>query len=326
MRIIIILLAICSSLIVSAQDLKVVVKDSQEPLPYAYIGLNGRLVAITDSVGVGYIKRNKISLGDTISAYYVGTSAVYALYSELMHDKGLCELIYSDPVFTIDVGTAIVEASAEMFFEKSLRNSYIISVNGVIEGEFEARFYSEDSTCRKISGEIKAENKLRGKGIKTFAQYGYFHLITDIKTDDDTIAIKQQLINITRDALGSISDMLLSQSGRTITNKSYYTKYGYIGQQNGVKKFRVTYKPKSNDAIIFQAILFIDEQRRSLIRTETSLVLPDLDFTNAIVNIDYNEYLHKKKQKMLIQKNIDYTIKSQGLTKNIQIRNVKFYE
>lgn len=81
--------------------------------------------------------------------------------------------------------------------------------------------------------------------------------------------------------------MLLSQSGRTITNKSYYTKYGYIGEKDGMKRFRVTYKPKGNDVVIFQAILFVGAQKGSLIRIETSLLLPSLDFINAMVNIYY---------------------------------------
>lgn len=81
----------------------------------------------------------------------------------------MCELVCSEPVFTIDIDIVAIEASAERFFAKSLKDSYIVSVNGVIEGEFEASFYSADLVCRKISGQIKAENQLRGKGVKAFA-------------------------------------------------------------------------------------------------------------------------------------------------------------
>lgn len=75
----------------SAQNLMITVKsDLGQPVSYAGISLNGRHMAATDSVGMGSIPLYRLSLGDTISVTYIGTTKGTAIFDQTMRRERSC--------------------------------------------------------------------------------------------------------------------------------------------------------------------------------------------------------------------------------------------
>ena len=74
----------------AAEGLKVIVRnDSGEALPYAYLYVVRKAVAVTDSLGVGTIPLAKLAAGDTVGVSYVGTIPQRAVYDAAMQQRGV---------------------------------------------------------------------------------------------------------------------------------------------------------------------------------------------------------------------------------------------
>lgn len=74
------LLALLAAVALWAQPVEVRVCSDAERLPYAYVFVNGRIVGSADSTGCIRIPRQRLSVGDTLGASYVGlrdTSVIY---------------------------------------------------------------------------------------------------------------------------------------------------------------------------------------------------------------------------------------------------------
>ena len=84
-----------------SQDLKVIVRMNDELLYMAYVLVNGRQVALTDSLGVAYIDTERLKNGDEISAVYIGTSGPSFSYNRELRQSGVC-VIEMTPEFSLD--------------------------------------------------------------------------------------------------------------------------------------------------------------------------------------------------------------------------------
>jgi hypothetical protein len=134
-----------------------------------------------------------------------------------------------------------------------------------------------------------------------------------------------KLDRLVRDAMGSFAQGPFSSSARVLHRKNYYNRYGYLGKENDIKKFRVTHTSKQNNPFIYQSLLYVDHATRTLLRTEVSLLVSGLlDNIKATVVIDYSEYVYRRNHRMLIPQTIDYTSEVSGEVRHIRITNARF--
>ena len=104
----------------AAQNLKVTVRSDREPLAYAYVSVNGRAVAITDSLGIALLPDEKWQQGDTLAASYVGVASVQQVIGREVAQSGSCELVLSE-IYTVKSEEVTVKADVEKLFRKTVR-------------------------------------------------------------------------------------------------------------------------------------------------------------------------------------------------------------
>ena len=227
---------------VAAQDLKVTVRnDAGEGLSYAYLYVNGKAVAVTDSLGTGTIPAGKLVVGNTVSVSYVGTEPQEAVYDTAMQRRGLWEVFLNEKYRTLTAEELTVRANIEAFFRKNLKRV----VPAYFPHTVHSRFTVTDRP-HTVSGTVIASH-VPGDTTDTTYKRLWYHMPMKITTSDDTTGISsRQLHNLLHLGFNySASGPNIVYRGSHFGNKA---RYGYLGKRDNCRVFRVTHPKVSEDS------------------------------------------------------------------------------
>lgn len=134
-----------------AQDLKISVRSDSEALPYAYVYLNGRAVAVTDTLGVALLPAQVWQIGDTLSASYVGTKPDTVVIDRKMARTGTGELLLPE-MYVRTTEEVKAKADIEKLFRKTVRACKPFYYQAHLHANFDAKITSADgrSFARRI--------------------------------------------------------------------------------------------------------------------------------------------------------------------------------
>lgn len=209
----------------TAQSLKVTVRnDSGEPLSYAYLYVNGKAVAVTDSLGTGKIPAGKLVVGNTVSVSYVGTEPQEVVYDTVMQRRGLWEVFLNEKYRTLTADEVTVRGDIEALFRRSLKRTPTTNYRHSVRSRF-----SITDRPYTVTGTATASLPKRNP-------YGYYQAF-EIATADDTTGIgSEQLYQLLGYAFNYPASGVnsVNSAGRT-------AHYGYLGRQEGCRIFRISY-------------------------------------------------------------------------------------
>ncbi|WP_297626644.1 hypothetical protein [uncultured Rikenella sp.] len=210
----------------AAEGLKVIVRnDAGEALPYAYLYVGRKAVAVTDSLGVGTIPAARLAVGDTVSVSYVGTEPQRAVYDAAMQRKGSWEVMLVETIrHSLTSEEVTVHADLADFFNRSLKRVPVIYYRHTLCGRF-----SVTDRPNTVTGTVAATQTHR-------RQYHYYPK-KEIATQDDTTGMGSE-------NLEKLLHMGLVQPVATVSTvnaANRNARYSYLGREDSCHIFRVAF-------------------------------------------------------------------------------------
>lgn len=300
---------------ISAQNLKVTVKDgNSQGLPYAHIKINNRPVVATDSSGVAYINVNNIHLGDKISAIFLGMVTSQIIYDRVLQTRRECEFILREDAFilkNVDVVGYSNESSRKLF-RKVTKFVDPVNYDCVMYAGFNYQYFNaKKSEKYNIEGTFKAKNIHFNNISGNYHEAFYSGRPNEYITSSDTIG----LIN----RLDYHLVIILSMINRTIymitTNERRDLRYAYLGERDSMHIFRISYPKIKSYPLSFQIILYVDVYTKQMCHAElTAMSCTPYTGENHIdqINIetDLEEYsnITPRKSPVITTKNLRFTV------------------
>ncbi len=311
----------------SAQDVKVWVKnDNGEPVPHAYVYVNGRVVGVVDTLGVTAISEENLQIGDTLSASMVGAKSEWVIYQR----QNRIELLLEN---AITARSVFVYADAENFFSKNLNDIRPICYAGTLTADFRMKINQPGSEARVLAGSLQVDNESYGKNlVRPMGGQLFFGDSIRFLTQSDTIGVYSMLddyIHWALDASGGLTGacMTTKRARTLIRREGYGFRFGLLGKEDGMVRFRVSFSPETTASDTYQQLLYIDENRKSLTKAEVSILHLSNSKINGTYNIsaNYIDYSYKNRAPTLMPINIHYVYKADsGLLIDIIITNATF--
>lgn len=137
----------------SAQTFTVRVVSGNDPLAYAYIFINKKIICSADSSGIAVFPQKLLNLGDTITVSYVGAAPGMAIYSEEIAGKGECTITLHESVYLKDITIQGQDASNKLF-KKYFKPLFVGNWHDYYTGDFSAKISSAVMN-KDISGTFK---------------------------------------------------------------------------------------------------------------------------------------------------------------------------
>lgn len=244
---------------VAAQDLKVTVRnDAGEGLSYAYLYVNGKAVAVTDSLGTGTIPAGKLVVGNTVSVSYVGSEPQQAIYTEAMRKQGIWEVFLNEKYRTLTAEEVTVHGDVEALFHRSLKRVPPTNYRHSVRSRF-----SITDRPYTVTGSATASLPQRNR-------YGYYQTFEIATTDDTTGIGSGQLYQLLGYAFNYPASGInsVNSAGRT-------AHYGYLGKQEGCRVFRISYprlRQYTGRCYSMQFIVWIGVEDKLIRRIQTHIV------------------------------------------------------
>lgn len=242
-----------------AQALRVNVRSDREALPYAYIYVNGRAAAVTDSMGVAILPDRKVRAGDTLSASFVGTTPDYAIADGTMLRRGTCDLLLSE-MYTLTAEEVKVKADVEKLFRKTVRLCKPFYYQAHLKANFLSEIRLPNGDIYPVTGRFTARNSI--------PDYLWF---TQIKTRSDTS--NHTVARVLRADM--LEALCAAKTALAVLAEPTYQKeavYGYMGWQGEYRVFRISY-PNVQPGLIYQVMIWVD-RNRIIRRYETNRIEP----------------------------------------------------
>lgn len=257
---------ICTWLLVvgataGARELKVAVRSDSEPLAYAYVYVNGRAAAVTDTLGIATIPDERWREGDTLSASYVGTTPDRLVVDRKIIRQGACELVLPE-MYTLTADEVRVKADIEKLFRKTVRACKPFYYQAHLHANFDAKITSADGRSFPVSGKFVARNSI--------SDYLWFtEIVTRSDTSDRVVAraLRSDMLDVLCTAKTALAVLVYP----TYREKAVY---GYLGKKDGYRIFRVSY-PDVEPGLIYQVMIWVGEEDRIIRRYEVNRVAPD---------------------------------------------------
>ena len=178
----------------SAKDIKIKVSSQGEPLGYAYVFVNGKAYAATDSLGVTYLPQNRLQPGDTLSASYVGMQDAFFICPPegIPSDSLLLDLKRN---YALD--EVVVSVDARKLFKKYVRPQWPLYANHKLKMEF---------VVVTQPANLPAPDTVKGSTTIAFNHSpihmkGWRYTCRDIKTDADTSLVLPPILLALRTAI-----------------------------------------------------------------------------------------------------------------------------
>lgn len=281
---------------VSAQDFKVSVRLGGDPVALAYVLVNGRAAALSDSTGTALLDRSVLQYGDRLSVSHVGTGSEEIVFTPEVAEAGGCTIqltanhFMSEVVFSTKVdGWAVFNkyARVPMVYEKRHDTKLNFVFTAGVPGEAD----------RTVSGKIlmnRNNSNLSRWNYEQFAQ----NLIVD--TRDDTTALREQLLTdlffTLQVANGAIYRLGVSEfrdpdsyQARSLDGRILFS-FQSQGVDGGERIFLVTNKAYEFGSSRPLRYLFrVDNRNKRIVSSESEHVLPQSRF-NQRTSATYDLY------------------------------------
>jgi hypothetical protein len=237
MRYITAILALLSALQLSAQSLKVSVRDADGPLPFANIYLNGKYLTSANQEGVAEIAEGALNPGDTVSSSYLGYAPASAVYDQTMRAARSCTLVHVKE-HNYDIEEIVVTAGMDGWeaFQKFIDPKETPRGRYVLKGDFGARITLPDGAIRDVNGTFSISD--------VNSQSDVFNAPVTLATTSDTTAVSQTLEMGIRLAPWTANGMV-NRLGYVHRHKrereNPYRILNYLGLRNGKRNFTFTY-------------------------------------------------------------------------------------
>ena len=259
----------------SAQSLKLsVVNDRNEPLPYAYIYVNGRVAVVTDSTGQAWLSEERLSPGDTLCATYIGTESAWIIFDQQLKAHGTHPFILPEIYPSLTAEEVTVRIDIVDLLRKHLRHSFSIFYNNRLRAPFTWKNDAAETRC-EIHGEFTAEMK----GIEnpnTGMIPKFYQKPLKIATAQDTTQLSER---IQADIVHSLELMRYWNSlfnsikfgPQKFRANAKGWKLAYRGRKGGDHIFRLSDPQEDGTA---QCLAFVSEESKRIRRIEWHSYVP----------------------------------------------------
>lgn len=270
------------------RDLRVIVRnDADEALAYAYLYVNGRAVAVTDSLGEGTIAAGKLAPGDTLGISYVGAESAAAVYDGAMQRRGVWEAVLEEKYRPVIVDDVVVRADVETLYRQSVRKFWMLYRPHTASARFRA-----ETGGRMVEGRVTATHLPGDTSETTYLKRGlyWYHLplrIDDLRNPD--LLSAEQLHDWLHLAF-YYPAWELSVALRALEDDAQGgARYGYLGKRDGCRLFRITYPEvhEGEGRYSVQLLVWVGERDRCIRRIETRAVHLDDEETWLHLDASY---------------------------------------
>lgn len=269
----------------AADGLKVVVRnDAGEALPYAYLYVGRKAVAVTDSLGVGTIPAAKLAVGDTVSVSYVGTEPQRAVYDAAMQRKGSWEAVLVETIrHSLTADEVVIRADIEALFRRSVKKFWMLYVPHQATARFSIR-----NGKRKIDGRATATHQPGDTSDMTYLRRRIFWYHLPLSIDEmtgDTAMITTEAVHADLH-LGFYYPAFALAIAMRDARHSKGAQFGYLGKREGCRLFRIVYPEvrEGKGRYSLQFMVWVGEEERRILRVEVHSV--NLDQEKRWTHID----------------------------------------
>lgn len=231
-----------------AAPLKLTVhSDAGEALWYAYVYVNGRAVAVTDTCGVAQVPEEKLNVGDTLSVSYVGTEPQWVVYDKGVQKRGKYAFVLPEKYALLTTDEVVVKADIERLYRKKVRQRRAYYYMSLWTADFNMQIKTPVGKIFPIKGEIQFPYSM---GFQT-------RVPGEIITDSDTIGLLRYLDSDLTYALTSVHTALYVASRPDAG--TWKPSYSYRGKQDGNRIFRISYT-EIQPGISYQLLIKANEE------------------------------------------------------------------
>lgn len=275
-----------------AQNIEItVLNKNSQPMPYAYIMVNGKPTSVSDQFGIAIISINKLTDKDTISVSYLGVPPAWTIYDEsLKESKKHCFYLNESTYMLSDV--VVSYKDIKKLFNKSTKKIPVLNYNCIMNANFDANLTFPDQKVYLASGTLEAFNELS-------RHQGWFHHPIKFITESDTIKTGILLNLYTHHALNFIYQALaLCLQGSL---EEYKPSYTYLGEKDNYNVFRISYPQNNYTGYPFQIILSVDKNTRYIHSVEFKAINTEANMNKHFIELSLKydcEIFTLKKPKM----------------------------
>lgn len=141
---------------VQASPLKLSVRnDTNAALWYAYVYVNGRAVAVTDTLGFAQVSEEKLKIGDTVSVSYVGTETQRIVYDKTLQQVGEYAFVLPEKYNALVTDEVVVKADIEKLYRKNVEQRRAYYYMSLWTADFNMQIKTPDGKKYPVIGKIK---------------------------------------------------------------------------------------------------------------------------------------------------------------------------
>lgn len=303
--------------ITNAQNLEITVLNKNSiPMPYAYILLNNKPIAVSDTIGMAIIPQSNLVLNDTISVSYLGAAPTWIIYDQsLKNTKKHC--FYLDESGFMLNEAVVTYQNIEKLFKKSFKDVPLLNYNCKMTASFDAKFTFKTKTNHPITGTFEATNE---RYLPRF--WNWFDPPVKIYTKSDTTGLRLFLNYYTHEVLNLCNLSIWIWQSKSKTKAKPF--YSYLGEKDSFKVFRFSYPQSFIKDYYYQIILYLDKDSKYLNHVEVDALNNQSDnkYFGSKINLTFDcevfNHSNSKMKTIYLPVNIHYT------TQQINNNNVDF--
>jgi hypothetical protein len=325
------LLLSCELTFAQEIEIKVLNKNS-EPMPYAYILINGKPVTVSDTLGKAVIPINILRDKDTIGVSYLGTLPISIVFNDSLKFKGKHSFFLDESGFALNE-VFVTYVDVEKLLKNSIKDLPVIFYDCKLSANFHYDFVSlkNNQSTKIISGILEATNNPRFEP----KHWNWFDPPLRFITINDTNRLEKSLNFNTHTALWFTN---LSVHLWQLKNKRAKPIYSYLGEQDSFKVFRISYPKSFIQNFYYQTLLYVDKQTKFIRHVEIDAyndepLKPPSNIYQYRFSLKYDceIYTHKKPKRTSIYfpTNITYVFQTLGYSNinltlsDLEIKNNK---
>ena len=292
-----------------------VVDERSQPMPFAYITINSRAVAVTDTLGYAKVNVSEYSHNDTIKVSYIATSGAGILIGEVLDKGGRHTFTLHEELF--ELNTITISPNRKSARNKFFRETNItmwLFYDCTLKGDFAFDYYRSAGDGH-VAGQFTT-SKINDKNSVS----PMFNGSIDVLTSSDPTGIDNVIRTIVS-LSNSVIGMIHSKRQRIVP---FYT---YLGEFDGIRQYRIVYTEGYNGHY-YQIIAHIDSKTRDLIAFDCDIMNETQhDFNTINISCEVERFTHKKPKlpAVLVPRSIRYNVILQdGSRIEIKIYNMVY--
>jgi hypothetical protein len=281
-----------ASLVFSQNIAITVVNEKNQPLPFAYVLVDNKPIAVCDSVGNANVPLNKIKLYDTISVSYLGALPAWIIFNDSIKANGSCYFHLDEFSYQLNE-ISVSYSDNEKLLRKSVNLFPALNFDCRMQAKISASIYKNGILSYEGSGLIESVNNK-----KVPHYWPWFDPSVKYVTESDTLGEWGTLDCHIHLAL-NFSNLSLSRWQNNKKIKFYYT---YLGEQGQNKVFRVVFPKTYFGGWNYQIILNIDKDTKNIksVKVDALMDNPNGNSERLKLYYDCEIYVQKDQKRRII--------------------------